>query len=122
MFLKEEQRGISRLCRWHHRFLLREPQETAKQGMQLQLTKKGVHVSYVDKGVAKQNVKGKRKMSKKNSSNLYMLSIEENNCGINHAFSAGQKLVPGRWEQSNLRYYNGTWPSKRPQCISRYTV
>lgn len=51
-----------------------------------------------------------------------MLSTEENSCSINHAFSEGQKLVPGRWEQNNLRYYNGTWPSKRPQCMNRYTV
>lgn len=47
------------------RFLLREPQDPVKQGMHLQLTEKGAHVSYVDKGVTKQNVKGKRKMSKK---------------------------------------------------------
>lgn len=46
-------------------FLLREPQDPTKKRMHLQLTEKGAHVSYVDKGVTKQNVKGKRKMLKK---------------------------------------------------------
>lgn len=58
-------------------FLLREPQDPAKKRMHLQLTEKGAHVSYVDKGVTKQNVKGKRKMlkTKKIGSNLWAVYI-----------------------------------------------
>lgn len=71
------------------RFLLREPQDPAKRGMHLQLTEKGTHISSVHKGVTEQNVKGKRKMPK-NIAQISMLSIEENSCGINHAFQRGK--------------------------------
>lgn len=66
--------------------------------MHLQLTGKEAHVrifSYLDKGVIKQNVKGKKK-NVRNIAQLSMLSIEENSYGLNYAFSGRQKLVPGR--------------------------
>lgn len=105
-------------------FMFKEPQDPAKQGMHLQLTEKGAHAgifSYLDKGVIKQNVKGKKKNAK-NKAQISMLSIEGNSCGINHAFSGEQILVPGRGEQKHLRYYIGTSPSKRPWCTNIYTV
>lgn len=57
-------------------FVLTETQDPTKQGTHLQLTEKGALVgilSYVNKGVKKQNVKGKRKMQKNPNLNLYII-------------------------------------------------
>lgn len=75
--------------------MVTEPQDPAKQGMHLQLTKESTCeciLSNVNKGVYKTNVKGKRKMSLK-IAQIYIFPVEESSCGIDHVLSRGQQLV-----------------------------